>query len=99
TSLVYEVPKFANRGVNALLSHWQLSSLFSAHTGFPFTPVTGVDNSLTGVRQDRPNVVGSPYLRNTSSLAWISPAAFMANPLGTFGNAGYNSLIAPGYFD
>jgi hypothetical protein len=99
TSLVYETPKFANRAENELLGHWQLGALFSAHTGFPFTPLTGVDNSLTGVRQDRPNVVGDPYVKNTSTLIWISPAAFVANPLGTFGNAGYNSLRAPGFFD
>jgi len=98
-SLVYEVPKFANRVTDQVLGHWQLGSLFSVHTGFPFTPTTGVDNSLTGVGQDRPNVVGSPYVRDTNSLVWINPAAFVANPLGTFGNAGYNSLIGPGYYD
>jgi Carboxypeptidase regulatory-like domain len=98
-SMVYEAPKFTNRIENQLLGNWQLGALISAHTGFPFTPFTGVDNSLTGVRQDRPNVVGNPYVRDTSSLVWISPAAFVANPSGTFGNAGYNSLRAPGYFD
>ncbi|HWB83033.1 MAG TPA: carboxypeptidase-like regulatory domain-containing protein [Bryobacteraceae bacterium] len=99
TSLVYEMPKFGNRAVNELLGHWQLGGLLSMHTGFPFTPTTGVDNSLTGVRQDRPNVVGSPYVRDTGTLTWIDPTAFVANPLGTFGNAGYNSLIGPRFFD
>jgi hypothetical protein len=99
TSLVYETPKIDNRLVNQLVGRWQLGSLVSAHTGFAFTPVTGVDNSLTGVRQDRPNVVGDPYVPNTTSLVWITPSAFAANPLGTFGNAGYNSLRAPGFFD
>jgi hypothetical protein len=99
TSLVYEVPVFTNRAVNQILGHWQLGSLFSAHTGFNFTPTTGVDNSLTGLRQDRPNVVGNPYVRNTSTLVWINPNALAPNPLGTFGNAGYNSLIGPGFYD
>ena len=98
-SLVYEVPVFTNRAMNEVLGHWQLGGLFTAHTGFPFTPLTGVDNSLTGVRQDRPNVVGSPYVQNTSTLVWINPNAFVSNPLGTFGNAGYNSLIGPRFFD
>jgi hypothetical protein len=71
----------------------------AVHTGFPFSPATGVDNSLTGVRQDRPNVVGAPYVRDTNTLIWINPSAFVANPLGTFGNAGYNSLIGPAFFD
>jgi hypothetical protein len=99
TSLVYETPKFGNVVTKQLVGQWQLGSLFSVHTGFPFTPATGVDNSLTGVGQDRPNVVGSPYVRDTNALIWISPAAFVANTLGTFGNAGYNSLIGPGFFD
>jgi hypothetical protein len=99
TSLVYEVPRFSDRAVNALLSHWQLGALMAVHVGFPFTPTTGVDNSLTGVKQDRPNVVGDPYVRDTNSLIWINPSAFVANPLGTFGNAGYNSLIGPSFFD
>lgn len=97
TSLVYEVPKFSNRVMNQLVSQWQLGGLFTIHTGFPFTPTTGVDNSLTGLGQDRPNVVGEPYVRDTQSLVWINPASLVPNPLGTFGNAGYNSLIGPGF--
>jgi hypothetical protein len=58
-----------------------------------------VDDSLTGVKQDRPNVVGNAYVRDTNSLVWISPAAFVANSPGAFGGAGYNSLRAPGFFD
>jgi hypothetical protein len=97
-SVVYESPKFANRGVNLLLGNWQLSFLTSAHTGFLFNPVTGVDASLTGVGQDRPNVVGNPYVRNTNTLVWINAAAFVPNAAGAYGNAGYNSLKAPGFF-
>ena len=48
---------------------------------------------------DRPNVVGSPYIKDTGTLRWIDPKAFLANTAGTFGNAGYNSLVAPGFFN
>jgi len=99
TSLVYATPKLANPALRLILGFWQVGALFSVHTGFPFTPLTGVDNSLTGVRQDRPNMLGDPYVKNTDTQVWLSPAAFVANPLGTFGNAGYNSLIGPGYFN
>ncbi|HZQ55870.1 MAG TPA: carboxypeptidase regulatory-like domain-containing protein [Bryobacteraceae bacterium] len=99
TSLVYETPRLGNGFTNQIVGQWRLGALFSAHTGFPFTPFTGVDNSLTGVRQDRPNVTGDPYVRNTATLVWINPSAFVANRLGTFGNAGYNSLRAPNFFD
>jgi len=98
-SLVYETPRFTNAFANQLLGQWQLGALVTVHSGFPFTPLTGVDDSRTGVGLDRPNVVGNPYVRNTNTLVWISPAAFLANTLGTFGDAGNNSLRAPGFFD
>jgi len=99
-SLIYEMPQFGDRAVNAIVGHWQLGTLVTVHTGFPFTPTSGVDNSLTGVKQDRPDVISAnPYVKNTSALIWIDPSAFTQNPLGTFGNAGYNSLIGPGFFD
>lgn len=99
TSVVYDAPKFPNGLLNQIAGNWQVGGLVSTHTGFPFTPSTGIDNSLTGVRQDRPDVVGNPYVRNTRSLLWIDPAAFVPNALGTFGNAGYNSLVGPGFLN
>jgi hypothetical protein len=100
-SFVYESPKFSNQAENWLLGNWQLSFLITAHTGFPMYPSTGVDASLTGVGQDRPDVVGgiNPYVRNMQTLTWLNATAFIANAPGTYGNAGYNSLLAPGFFD
>jgi hypothetical protein len=98
TSIVYESPRVGSRVTNELIGHWQLGTLLTYHTGFPYTPTAGVDNSLTGVGQDRPNVVGNPYVRDTNRLVWVSPAAFQANGQGKFGNAGYNSLIGPRLF-
>jgi hypothetical protein len=97
-SLVYESPKFANRAVNMIGGNWQLGFLISYRSGFPFTPLTGSDASLTGVGQDRPNVAGDPYVRNTTTLTWISPSAFTPNAAGKYGNAGSNSLGGPGFF-
>jgi hypothetical protein len=98
-TVVYESPQFRNRATNLLVGGWQVSFLISARSGFPFTPRTGVDASLSGEGQDRPNVVGSPYIRNTNTLQWIDAKAFVANAAGTFGNAGYNSLIGPRFFN
>jgi hypothetical protein len=97
-SFVYDIPSFANRGVNAIAGNWRPSFLLSIHPGFPYSPSSGADNSLTGVGQDRPNVVGDPYVRNMTRRVWVTPAAYVANAPGTFGNAGYNSLLGPGYF-
>jgi hypothetical protein len=99
-SLVAMTPRIAgNRLARAILSNWQIAPIVSVRNGLPFTPVSGVDNSLTGVGLDRPNVTGSPYVRNTGTLLWLSPAGFAPNPAGTFGNAGAYSLLGPGYVD
>ena len=82
-----------------MLSDCQIAPIVSARNGVHFTPVTGVDNSLTGVGADRPNVVGEAYVRNRSRLLWLNPSGFASNPVGTFGNAGVYSLTAPGYFN
>lgn len=100
-SLVAQMPRFAAEWKNRVFGNWQLAPLLSIHTGTWFSPASGTDNSLTGVGLDRPNMVagGDPYVRNTSTLQWLNPAAFVANPTGTFGNAGAYSLQRAGYFD
>jgi hypothetical protein len=82
-----------------LLGNWQLAPIVSAHSGTWFSAWTGIDNSMTGIGLDRPNVVGDPYMRNTSTRQWLNPAAFVANPIGTFGNSGSDSLRGPAYVD
>jgi hypothetical protein len=99
-SLVAATPKFSGyRAARYLLSGWQIAPIVAWRSGVRFTPVTGVDNSMTGVGLDRPNTAGNPYVRDTGRLLWLSPAAFAANPVGTFGSAGVFSLVAPGYFN
>jgi hypothetical protein len=101
SSFVYEGPKFSNRAVDAVGGNWQLAFLISTYNGFPFSPLTGTDASLSGVGLDRPNVVSGAnrYVRNKKTLLWIQPAAFIKNPAGTFGTAGMNSLLGPHFFD
>lgn len=113
----YDVPNLFNASVvyashftghgallSYLLSDWQIAPLLRYETGFPVNPLTGTDNSLTGIGLDRPNVVpGVPRYSNTGHtkklFQWVNPAAYVANPTGTFGNAGHYSLRTPGYFD
>lgn len=99
-SLVARAPVIrSNRVATAFLSNWQIAPIVSVRSGSPFTPLSGVDNSMTGIGLDRPNVVGDPYVRDTNRLLWLSPLAFTPNRAGTFGNAGAYSLSGPGYFD
>ena len=41
--------------------------------------MTGTDASFSGNGQDRPDVIGEPYIRDTGTLRWIDPRAFRAN--------------------
>ncbi len=65
-------------------------------------PVSGKDNSLTGVGNDRPEVISNQaYTGAPHGLLYqyLNPRLYAANAIGNFGNAGHNSLRAPGFFD
>jgi hypothetical protein len=98
-SFVAQSPRFKNPWTNRLLGNWQLAPIVSLHGGEWFSPWTGYDASLTAVGCDRPNVTGNPYTRNTSTRQWLDPNSFVANTPGTYGDAGSQSLIGPGFFD
>jgi len=95
-SAVLESPRLKNRLADRLVGVWKLAPIITARSGTWFTPFTGVDNSLTSIGLDRPNLVGDPYVRNLKTLQWITPSAYVPNPIGTFGNAGNDSLEGPG---
>jgi outer membrane receptor protein involved in Fe transport len=107
TSALYDLPVGKGRHfnphngfANAIVGGWQIGAIWTIQSGFPITPgVGGADRSGNGAGFDRPNATGvSPYLDNPAPSRWWSPASLQANAPGTFGNAGRNSLIGPGYF-
>lgn len=92
-SYVYAIPSWRAlpRG---LADGWQLSGIFTAQSGNPFSVWTGLDRSLTGNNTDRPNLVGDP--RGPRAVEqWFNTRAFVLNDIGTFGNAGRNILRGP----
>jgi hypothetical protein len=103
-SSVYELPfgrgkPFLNssRIGNIVAGGWQLSGIFTAQTGLPFTPVESVDASNTGTTE-RPNLIGDPVLSSAqrSVQEWFNLAAFAAPAAYTFGDSGRNILRGPG---
>jgi hypothetical protein len=94
----------SNRAMSALLKNWELAPLFQARTGQPITVLTGTDNSLTGLNNDRPNQVLSDWHATagcaTQSICvqYLNKAAFTPNPLGTYGDVGRNAVRGPGLF-
>ena len=88
--------------VGHLLNHWNIAPLIRYQSGLPVNPVSGKDNSLTGIGNDRPDVISnSAYTGAPHGLLYqyVNPALYANNATGAFGNAGHNSLRAPGYFD
>ena len=98
---------FSNRIEKATLNNWELASLIHIQSGAPFSVTAGVDNSLTDVGNDRPNLVpGVPIyqkvkFRQQSGVAnrkYLNPAAFEQIPtsaFGTYGDISKNSFRAP----
>lgn len=99
-SFVATSPKIGTRWISAIVGNWQLAPIISARTGLPMNVTTGTDNSLTGVGQDRPNLISpTPYNSEWGpKLQFLTAAAFQANALGTFGSLGRDALFSPGLF-
>ena len=102
-SFIYELPfgkgkQFLKSGIAAqIFGDWEISGIVVSQTGRPFTPRLSADRSNTGQLQDRPNLVGNPFLSNPDPSLWFNTAAFAIPAAGTFGNAGRNILTGPGY--
>jgi hypothetical protein len=96
----YTLPAF---GTGRLGDGWQVNTIATFQSGSPFTITTGTDASGTGVRSDRPNLVGDPYAGVVQpatvplSLQYFNPAAFAQPAAGTFGNLERNALYGPGF--
>ncbi|MGH9325327.1 MAG: carboxypeptidase regulatory-like domain-containing protein [Terriglobia bacterium] len=93
-----------NRLVRDSLGGWETTGIVTLQSGFPFSVLTGGDNSLSGDGIDYADLVGNPNLstsRPTGQFVqeYFNTAAFAENTLGTFGNAPRNFLRRPGYAD
>ena len=78
-----------------------MNGIVTLQTGAPYTVSTGVDNSYSGIGQDRVDIIGDPELsgdrsRGEEIAAWFNKAAFRDNAPGTFGTLGRNTMQGPG---
>lgn len=96
--------------LDAVLGGWQVSGIFTAETGPPFTVVMSCDdigstNDFGSASFCRPNVAGNPYASSPHFLVdpatcpagcvqFLNPAAF-TKPTAAYGNEGRNPLRAP----
>jgi hypothetical protein len=102
TSWVWNLPtaSVTNAFLKQVINGWQWSGNGQYQTGSPFNIRSGVDNSRTGLGQDRPKLTGvstaSPA--GADKRVWFNTAAFAQNDIGTFGELGRNALYGPHLF-
>ena len=100
---LWEIPgSFGQPALDAVLAGWSLTGIYAAHTGAGYTVVSGVDNARTGTGGQRADLIGDPELpdgrsRDEQIRMWFNTAAFAPNAIGTFGNAGRNSIRGPAF--
>jgi len=98
-SIVAESPFKGSGWSTRLLSNWQVSPSLRLQSGGPLTVSSGVNNSLTGGSGDRADPVAgvAPYTTSWGpQLQMLNTAAFIQNPLGTYGTLGRDTLHGPG---
>jgi len=99
-SAVYILPFHKNK----LTDGWQISTIFSALSGAPFSVITGYDQTgIDDLSVRRPNLAATagcspnPILGNVND--WFNSACFTAPPNGELGNLGRNTLFGPGFWN
>ena len=109
---VYNLPKLSHSRawMRNAVGGWQTSGIWSWRSGLPVNITSGQDRSLSGVAQDRADLIGNPYLssdRPRAALisAWFNNvlnapgAAFAPAAPGTFGTSPRNPVRTPNLFN
>lgn len=98
TSYIYQLPDINRWGLfgKEVLSGWQVNGITTLATGSPYTVTSGVDTNLDGNNNDRPNVIGNPFLsgltRQQKIADYFNKAAF-ATPNTAAGQSPYGNEI------
>lgn len=96
---IYSIP-FKGKGfVGGMLGGWQLSGVYSYLSGAPANLVSATNRVFTGTGSPtgRPDYVsGCSLYPDTQTLdKWFNTGCFVAQPIGTYGNAGRDIIIGP----
>src|SRR5207245_2642269 len=87
---------------NALVSGWSVAGIFTAQSGFPFTPQLSYNPSNNGDTRNPVRPFVNPAFTGPVILGspdkWFNPVAFLAPPnnSGFYGDLGRDTLIGPG---
>ena len=101
-TFVWELGQFERTGwLRHVIGGWQANGIFRLQSGSPVNLTAGSDRNLDGNNNDRPNLVGNPFLdtgRSRDELieSYYDRSAFEVPALGAIGTAGRNLLYGPG---
>jgi hypothetical protein len=102
-SYVWALPRLAGQPswMRQTLGGWESSGILTLQSGRPFSVLSGVDNSFSGIASDFADIVGNPYLDTSRSRGelinqYFNTAAFAPNRVGTFGTSPRSVLRGPG---
>ena len=90
--------------LRGIFGSWELTSIFSARSGFPVNVVIDRDSDDVpdgNTNNQRPDIIpGVPLTPpgGQSMSEWINPAAFAVPAPGTFGNAPRNAVRGPDFW-
>ena len=99
-NFIYDIPflrRSGNRLLTTTLGSWEVSGIVTMTSGLPINPTLTGGQSSNGL----PNATNRPdKIANVSYPhkvgEWFNTNAFAAPTVGTWGNAGFNSLRGPG---
>ena len=103
---IYEIPFFkgASSWTHRLLGNWDLSGVYQAQSGTPFSVRNNVDYAGVGAGSGNQfwNLSGDPSIQRTGftdSAIWFNKGAFTVPGAGTWGNSPRNFLRNPGFWN
>jgi hypothetical protein len=116
TNFSYALPfgngKAIGRGatgfVDKVIGGWQWVGIFNAQSGFPFTPLVGVNQSGNGDTRNPDVVNRNPNFSGNAILGvdgfkktgrYFDPNAFSLPATGTFGNVSRGAFTGPGFYN
>ncbi len=99
---VYALPDPTGTGLLATLGRqWRVNGIVTLQSGSPFTVNLGTDRANIGSGPaQRPDISCDPNaFPNPSQAEWFNTSCFSLPVAYTFGNAGRNTVLGPGYAD
>lgn len=103
---VWQIPQMGvHPALSPIVNGWMVNSIVTWQSGFPFSIMSGRDNSFTGINRDRADFtggdasLGSGRSHGEMAARYFDTSKFTTNAIGTFGNSLKNMLRGPGYFN